>query len=579
MSRCALLHLDQLGVAFPGPYGPVRVVDGLDLTLSAGEVTALVGVSGSGKTVTGLAILGLLPCEATVSGRRLWRGEPLDGGPAHRARLGREIAMIFQDPGACLDPVWTVGAQLVETVRATSEPGRAAAEIRAEALLAEVHLPATIRARYPHQLSGGQKQRVMLALALAGNPDLLIADEPTTALDVTIQAGVLDTLQSVVRRRGMAMLFITHDLSLASGFADRLAVIHEGRVVELGDAAVVLGDPTRGSTRELLAALPENGPRRGALPARADGPVLDLRALRVERSRRTALRRRQPPAVTAVRDVDLTVHAGEAVALVGESGCGKTSLALAVTGHLVRSGGEFRLDGEHRPPGAPSRSAQLIFQDASAALDPRQSCGDAIAEAAAAAGDAQADVAARLREVSLPPELATRRPHQLSGGQRQRVALARALAARPRLLVADEPTASLDVVVQARIVALLRGLQDAQGWGLLWITHDLPLARSICHRLVVMYRGAVVEELPAGADPLHPYTRELVAMTPRLGHPLPHTVALSAPGEAPPPEGCAYAPRCPLAEAACSRANPPLIDAAEGRRLRCPPATRSGGTH
>ncbi|MBU1675511.1 ABC transporter ATP-binding protein [bacterium] len=579
MRSSALLTIEKLCVVFQGPAGPVRAVSGLDLSLFPGGITALVGVSGSGKTVTGLAVLGLLPREAEVTGRLAWRGEPLDGGRAHRARLGREIAMIFQDPGACLDPVWTVGAQLIETVRACGVAGRPAAAARAGALLAEVHLPALVRERYPHQLSGGQKQRVMLALALAGDPDLLIADEPTTALDVTIQAGVLDTLQTVVRKRGMAMLFITHDLSLVSGFADRLAVVHEGRIVEEGAVASVLAAPAQARTCELLAALPEKSPPRSAPAAVASASVLAVDSLRVEHARRRTFWRRGREARPAVRDVSLTVRAGESVALVGESGCGKTSLALAVAGHLAGVRGELRLSGAHRPPGVPTRLVQLIFQDASAALDPRQTCGSAIAEAADAAGEERSVAAAFLRDVDLPPDVAARRPYQLSGGQRQRVALARALAARPRLLIADEPTASLDVVMQSRIVNLLAGLQDAQGWGLLWITHDLPLARSICHRIVVMFHGEIVEELPAARAPRHPYTRELVAMTPVLGECLP-TPGASAPLEAgPPPEGCAFAPRCPLALPSCTLEKPTLQDAAGGRRIRCPVVLRNGGTH
>jgi len=578
MSAPGLLTIEKLGVVFPGPAGPVRPLTGLDLSLASGGITALVGVSGSGKTVAGLAVLGLLPREAVVSGRLAWRGEPLDGGRAHRARLGREIAMIFQDPGASLDPVWTVGAQIVETVRASGVSHRSAAEARVEALLAEVHLSASVRERYPHQLSGGQKQRVMLALSLAGDPDLLIADEPTTALDVTIQAGVLDTLQAVVRKRGMAMLFITHDLSLVSGFADRLAVIHAGRIIEEGPAESVLAAPARTQTRELLAALPENSPLRDSPSKSAGSPVLTVEALRVEHVHRQTFWRRGRAVQPAVRGVDLTVHEGESVALVGESGCGKTSLALAVTGHLAAAGGALELCGEPRPAAEPARLAQLIFQDAGAALDPRQSCGKAIAEAATAGQDRTA-TAAGLQDVGLPPDVAARLPHQLSGGQRQRVALARALAAQPRLLVADEPTASLDVVMQARIVDLLKRLQDAQGWGLLWITHDLPLARSICHRIVVMYHGEIVEELPAGGEPLHPYTRELVAMTPVLGERIPSAGTLTRAEGVPPTAGCAFAPRCPLAQPSCTLEKSPLTETAAGRRIRCPEVLRNGGTH
>jgi peptide/nickel transport system ATP-binding protein len=579
MSDRGLLSIHELTVTFPGPDGPVRALDGLDLDVASGEITALVGESGSGKTVTGLAVLGLLPAEADQSGRMVWNGVELDGGPDHRARLGREIAMIFQDPGATLDPVWTVGEQLRETLRYTGGLSGPAVETRAVALLDEVRLPASIRLRYPHQLSGGQKQRVMLALALAGDPDLLIADEPTTALDVTIQAGVLDTLQAAVRQRGVSLLFITHDLSLASGFADRLAVIRDGCLVEQGPVASVLGSPSHTHTCDLIAALPEGRPPRDD-EAIVKGPdALACAGLGVEHERRRTFWSHARETLAAVRDVDLTVGSGEAVALVGESGCGKTSLARAVVGLLTRSAGDVSVAAEARPPGVPTVGAQLIFQDAYASLDPRQSCGDALGEAARAGGQPRIDRAAAMTGVGLDAGTVDRYPHQLSGGQRQRVALARALAVRPRLLVADEPTASLDVLMQSRIVQLLVDLQRKQGWGMLLITHDLPLARIACHRIAVMYNGEIVEVFSATTEPRHPYTLELVAATPVLGVALP-PVKTSSISEIPPPEtGCAFAPRCSVAQPSCTSKKPQLESAGEGRLIRCPIVLRIDGTH
>lgn len=577
MSGDGRLSLRGLSVEFPGPDGPTAAVDGLDLDLARGEILALVGRSGSGKTLTGLAVLGLTPPEARVSGRLVWNGDPLDGGPAHRARLGREIAMIFQDPAASLDPVWTAGAQLRETLREVAGLDGPELAAREAALIAEVRLPASAGARYPHQLSGGQKQRVMLALALAGDPDLLIADEPTTALDVTIQAGVLETLVDAARRRGLALLFITHDLALAGALADRVAVIRDGRLVETGPCVQLLAAPGEAHTRELIDALPERRPPRATRPADAP-PVLACRALRVEHGRDGGVFALRPERIVAVRGVDLEVGGGEALALVGESGCGKTSLARAVTGLSARAGGEVRLLGEPRPAGTPTVRAQLIFQDAYASLDPRQSCGDALREAARAAGVSAFAAETALAEVGLDPGTAARRPHQLSGGQRQRVALARALAARPSLLVADEPTSSLDMMAQARVLDLLIRLQREQGWGLLWITHDLPLARAACHRLAVMYAGVVVETLPADAEPLHPYTRELNDMTPRLGRPLPPAAPV-ADIPAVDVDACVFVARCPLAESGCRRAFPELETVSDDHALRCPVVRRNGGTH
>ena len=575
MSARTGLRLRGLRIEFPGPTGNPPAVAGLDLDLAPGEILALVGASGSGKTLTGLAVLGLTPPDAVVRGDLSWDGTPLDGDPAHRALLGRRIAMIFQDPGASLDPVWRVGDQLRETLRETVGLAGADLEVRIASLMSEVRLPADTARRYPHQLSGGQKQRVMLALALAGDPELLIADEPTTALDVTIQAGVLGTLVDAVRRRGMSLLFITHDLALAGAVSDRIAVIGEGRLVEEGPPARLLDAPGERTTRDLLDALPDSRTRRR--DAIADtSRILDCRNLRVEHRSPVAVFARRTPPLVAVRDVDLDLAAGEALALVGESGCGKTSLARALVGLVPRAGGRVSLDGRVRSADGPDVRAQLVFQDAFAALDPRQTCGAVLREAAAAGGDAGFDLDAALTEVGLSPDLRARRPHELSGGQRQRVALARALAARPRLLVADEPTASLDVLSQARVLDLLVRLQREQGWGLLLITHDLPLARTACHRIAVMYAGVIVETLPVDADPRHPYSRELAEMTPRLGRPLPSPadIAPDTPGA-----GCVFAARCPLAIPSCRRQPPALETVAEGHRLRCPVVHRNVGTH
>jgi ABC-type glutathione transport system ATPase component len=553
------LSLGSLRVTYPGPDGGRAALRGVDLELAAGEAVAIVGPSGAGKSTLALAILDLLPARARVSGDLRWRGELAHPGAQRRRLLGRGIGMLFQDPLASLDPVVRVGDQLAETLRVLHGLGRAEADRLTRERLAETLLPdpGAVARRYAHQLSGGERQRVALALALAGDPALLIADEPATALDPTLRAAVTALLGALVRRRGMSLLMVTHDPVLTAGLVDRVLRLEAGRLAQ----AVAAVPAARSSPA---------APSRG--PAAADADALVCRGLVV----------RYPghggrPGVAAVRGVDLTLGAAASLGLVGESGCGKTSLARAVCGHLPPAGGTVEVGG--RPgPGRPHRAAQMIFQDPYSSLDPRQACGDAVAEAARASGEAptaaRATAARLLAAAGLEPGVADRRPHALSGGQRQRVAVARALAARPALLVADEPTGSLDPDAATLVIDALTRSRDDGGCGLLLITHDFALARRTCRSLAVMFAGRVLEVLPADAEPRHPYTRVLATCA--AGSPPPcGAAALEPPAAA----GCPYAPRCPLVGAACRDAVPDLATIAPGHASRCPVTAGNPETH
>ncbi len=524
MSAPALLRIEDLSVRF---RGGVEAVRGVSLELGDGETLALVGESGSGKSVTALSVLQLLPYPAAShpGGSIRFRGEELLGAaPARlRALRGGSIGMIFQEPMTSLNPLHTVEKQVGESLLLHHGLNRGQARARVLELLDLVGLPEPRRrlTAFPHELSGGQRQRVMIAMALANEPELLIADEPTTALDVTVQAQILELIASLQRRFGMGLLLITHDFNVVSRVADRVAVMRHGELVEQAPREQLFARPAHPYTRQLLAAEPSGAP--AAVPRDA-APVLEAGDMRVHFPIKGGVFGRVRDHFRAVDGVDLSVRSGETLGVVGESGSGKTTLALAVL-RLIRSQGAIRFQGraihgwEGRRLRPLRRSMQVVFQDPFGSLSPRLPVSEIVAEGLdvhglAPRGDARdARIRAALEEVGLDPELRHRYPHELSGGQRQRVAFARALILQPALLVLDEPTSALDRSVQGQVVELLRTLQARHGLAYLFISHDLKVVRAMSHRILVMYQGQVVEEGEAEAlfrQPRHPYTRRLL---------------------------------------------------------------------
>ncbi|MFC7219825.1 dipeptide ABC transporter ATP-binding protein [Streptomyces polyrhachis] len=527
-TRTDLVTVSDLTVDFPVGEGRfVRAVEALSLSLPDGGALGVVGESGSGKSTVAAALLGLhRDTGARVSGTvRVAGTDPLTAEGAELRRLrGGLAAMVFQDPLSALDPYYAVGDQIAEVYRVHHpDASRRAARARAVAVLDRVGIPdAARRSRArPHEFSGGMRQRTLIAMALACEPRLLVADEPTTALDVTVQAQILDLLHGLRAETGMGLLLVTHDLGVVAGSVDEVLVMKDGRAVERGPVAAVLGAPKEAYTAALLAAVPRV--EAASAPVRTDGavadgdepPLLAVRALRKEfgRGRR---------ATVAVDGVDLTLRAGEALGVVGESGSGKTTLGRMVTGLLTPTAGEIRHGGV--PAHGLRRDVQMVFQDPASSLNPRRSIGESVADPLRAAGaltDAEIRVRVRglLAQVGLDPEAYHRYPHEFSGGQRQRVGIARALAPEPRLLVCDEPVSALDVTTQAQIVELLGRLRRELGLALLFIAHDLAVVRQVSDRVAVMRRGAVVEQGPVDrvyGAPEHPYTRALLAAVPVL---------------------------------------------------------------
>ncbi|MGW1194969.1 ABC transporter ATP-binding protein [Streptomyces sp. NPDC002536] len=527
-----LVSVTDLSVTFPAGGTPVRAVDGLSFALAPGGALGIVGESGSGKSTAAYALLGLhRGTGAQVTGSVQVAGHDVQAADEAglRSIRGGVAAMVFQDPLSSLDPYQAVGDQIAEVYR-VHRPGasRRAARERAAEVLDRVGIPdAARRARSrPHEFSGGMRQRALIAMALACEPRLLVADEPTTALDVTVQAQILGLLGELRAETGMGLILVTHDLGVAAGSVDDLLVMKDGRAVEHGPVRDVLETPREPYTRALLAAVPRINVRRSAepVPATDDPVLLEATGLRREfgRGRHT---------VTAVDDITLTVRAGETVGVVGESGSGKTTLGRMLVRLLEPTGGELRYRG--RTIGGlkerelrPFRSElQMVFQDPVSSLNPRRSIGESIADPLRAAGKLDdAAIVARVREllerVGLDPDAYHRYPHEFSGGQRQRVGIARALAPEPKLIVCDEPVSALDVTTQAQVVRLLGELQRDLGLALVFIAHDLAVVRQVSDRLVVMQGGRIVEEGPADAvyeHPRHAYTRSLLAAVPRLG--------------------------------------------------------------
>jgi len=522
-----LLTIDDLSVTFSTPAGPVEAVQQADLVVNRGETVALVGESGSGKSVTALSVLGLLPYPKAThpSGSiRFDDQELLGAGDKALMRIrGDRISMIFQEPMTSLNPLHSVEKQITETL--IQKANLSAPQVREKVieLLQRVHIhdPESRLGAYPHQLSGGQRQRVMIAMALANEPDLLIADEPTTAVDVTTQAQILDLIAELREHSGMSVLLITHDLDVVRKTAERVYVMQAGKIIEDGDTASVFRAPARTYTQQLIAAEPQ--PRSRSIPENAP-VVLQGKKIQVWFPIKKGVLRKTVDHIKATDDVNLSIRAGETVGVVGESGSGKTSLALALL-RLISSRGEIELlgrplQGLRQQSLKPlRRQMQVVFQDPFGSLSPRLSVGQIVAEGLVAHNignetEQQEKVIHALEEVGLDPSTRHRYPHEFSGGQRQRIALARAMIMQPEVLVLDEPTSALDRSVQAQMINLLQKLQHDHALAYLFISHDLKVIRALSDQIIVMRQGKVVEQGDAETildNPTHPYTQALMS--------------------------------------------------------------------
>ena len=597
----AVLRIADLSVTFVTPEGEVPAVREASLTVGRGECVGVVGESGAGKTQLFLATLGLLPPTARVMGSACLGSAPLIGRPQReldRVR-GARIGVVFQDPMTSLTPHLRIGEQIAEPIVRHCGVSWRQARRKALALLDRVRVPdAAQRMRqYPHELSGGLRQRVMIAIALACEPELLIADEPTTALDVTIQAQILALLTELKRESGMAMVLITHDFGAVAGVADRVAVMQAGRIVELDTAAAVLKAPRHEYTRALLGRVLTLDPMPAPRPAAAGGGVVGARetalaisSLAVTYPHRDAWH--GGGELHALRDVSLELGAGEALGVVGESGSGKSTLVRAALQLIRPAAGRITWMGRslsqlpHGELRRLRRDLQIVFQDPLASLDPRMTVGEIVAEPLSVheprldGGTRERLVTQMLARVGLSTEMASRYPHELSGGQCQRVGIARAMILRPRLLVCDEPVSALDVSVQAQILELLSGLKSEHGMSILLVSHNLAVVSRLCDRVLVLYRGEMMELAEARtlfSRPLHPYTRELLDAVP-VPDPDVQPRRLSLARLAEPPEaagqsaastGCVFRARCPHAIAECAARAPAWEAAPDESRVAC----------
>lgn len=521
----ALLDVKDLRVSFRQDGAITHAVKGVNFSVERGETVALVGESGSGKSVSALSTVSLLGDSAEVDGSVTYDGQQMIGADQNLLRKvrGNDISFIFQEPMTSLNPLHTIEKQLGESLALHQGVVGYEAKQRIVGLLEQVGIQdaETRLSSYPHQLSGGQRQRVMIAMALANEPDVLIADEPTTALDVTIQAQILDLLKDLKDRMGMGLLFITHDLGIVRRIADKVCVMEKGLIVESGPTREIFSNPQHPYTQKLLGAEPSGAPA----PLAANAPVVaETEGLKVWFPIQKGLLRRTVGHVKAVNDATMSVRSGETIGVVGESGSGKTTMALAIM-RLIASEGDITFMGRDvrswstRQLRSLRKDMQIVFQDPFGSLSPRMTCAQIISEGLNIHNvDPERDqrdlVREVMEEVGLDPETMDRYPHEFSGGQRQRIAIARAMVLRPKLLVLDEPTSALDMTVQVQIVDLLRALQKKYGLAYIFISHDLRVVRAMSHHVMVMKRGDVVE---AGAveqifdAPRHDYTRQLLA--------------------------------------------------------------------
>lgn len=659
-----LLQVKNLKTRFSTDDGIVNAVDGVSFDIPRGKTFALVGESGCGKSMTALSIMKLVPKPAgeIVDGQILLDGEDLCQMPevAMRILRGNRISMIFQEPMTSLNPVMTIGDQIRETLEYHLRLNKKAAKVSAIELLELVGIPDPEQrySEYPHQISGGMKQRVMIAMALSGEPDLLIADEPTTALDVTIQAQILDLLRKLQKERGMAILLITHDLGIVAEMADEVAVMYAGEIVEQRDRAAFFAKPQHPYSQKLLSALPGKKKRgetleviRGTVPplnrpftncrfanrcdsawalceqsipswtalemggirchlqefperriqlvhtpgraqntegaASEERALLEISNLKVHFPIQKGFFKRVVGQVKAVDGVSLKVNSGRTVALVGESGCGKTTTGKAILQLIPQSDGEILFEDEdlsrlsNKALRLRRRDFQIIFQDPYSSLNPRMLVGDIIKEGVQAlkieiendTDDAWLDEL--LAQVGLPADAKHRYPHEFSGGQRQRICIARVLAVRPKLIVCDEPTSALDVSVQAQVLNLLKELQSTYGLAYLFITHDLSVVDYFAHEVAVMYLGRIVEYGTVEAvlgKPKHPYTRALLSAVPQVD-PEKKRLIIRIEGDLPspinPPQGCFFHPRCPQVMPICREEYPETTQINKNQKTNC----------
>ena len=512
-----------------GTWYPAAV--DMNFELNPGQVLAIVGESGSGKSTTAMGLMSLLATNARMFGSVKVKGQEMLGakGSTLRKFRGKEVAYIFQEPMTALNPVYTIGFQIIETLRTHFDMGPKEARVRALELITMVEIadPETSIDKYPHQLSGGQRQRAMIAQALACDPGLLVADEPTTALDVTVQAEVLDLMRSLKDRLNSAILLITHDMGVVADMADEILVMKDGHTVEHGSADQIFNRPVHPYTQQLLAAVPKLGTTaRRTLPYNEKSkpqPVLKLENVTVAYPKRGRI-----PEFVAAKNVSLEIYPGEILGLVGESGSGKTTIGRAAIGLIPIKEGKLEIVGKDISHAKPKELSQIrrhtgiVFQDPASSLNPRLPIGESIGEPLFLAGEAKGDALAHriedlLDQVELPRSYRNRYPHELSGGQRQRVGIARALALTPDLLIADEPTSALDVSVQARFLDLLQELQGKLNFACLFISHDLAVVDILAHRIAVMQNGELVEVGDRDQILLHPksdYTRRLISAVP-----------------------------------------------------------------